>query len=253
MSQVNVICIAGMHRSGTSLAASWLERCGLTIHDGAIVEPSQSNPKGHFEDNDFVNLHVSAIKNVAPKSRGWIVDRCEPMNFTGKHLRQASFLNEVRSRKYNIWGWKDPRTILFLESWKNIIPEMKVISIWRPCHEVVHSLIHRSKYSNYPSMKIGFIKAVNIWLNYNRILVKFRENHSDDTLLFPLEQIVNRNNKVFLRISDRFQPNFEYISIDEIYEREMMKHRRPNFFYGIVFKLMAVSRLEGKLASLSDI
>ena len=253
MSRINIICIAGMHRSGTSLTASWLERCGLTIHDGAIMKPAQSNPKGHFEDNDFVNLHVSAIKNVVPKSRGWIVERCDPMNFTGKHLRQATSLNEIRSQKYDIWGWKDPRTILFLESWKTIIPEMKVISIWRSCHEVVHSLINRSKYSNNPLVKIGLIKAVNIWLNYNRLLVKYKESHNDDTLLFPLEQIVNRNNTVFSTINDRFQPKLEYISIDEIYEREMMKPIRANIFYRIVFKFMEVSRLEGKLTSLSDI
>ena len=56
------IIIAGMHRSGTSLAASLLQSAGLDVGE-RLMEGNWSNPRGHFEDLDFVKdrlLHVSA-------------------------------------------------------------------------------------------------------------------------------------------------------------------------------------------------
>ena len=48
-----ILTIAGMHRSGTSLAASWLQGCGLVIDNGNLIPPHPDNPKGFFEDRDF--------------------------------------------------------------------------------------------------------------------------------------------------------------------------------------------------------
>ena len=50
------ICLAGMHRSGTSLTASWLSSCGLPLYLNQTWGASPGNPKGHFEDVDFTNV-----------------------------------------------------------------------------------------------------------------------------------------------------------------------------------------------------
>ena len=56
-----VICITGMHRSGTSLVASWLESSGLVIHDGAFLGPSVGNEKGNFEDADSLLFNIGDL------------------------------------------------------------------------------------------------------------------------------------------------------------------------------------------------
>ena len=88
-----IICITGMHRSGTSLTASWLEHCGLMVHDGNFYGPDTGNPKGHFEDKEFVDLHASAILLEKPKSKGWKVVTEKFLTFTGEHISYANMLS----------------------------------------------------------------------------------------------------------------------------------------------------------------
>jgi hypothetical protein len=65
----NVLTIAGMHRSGTSLTAMWLSACGLDI--GADLMSGQfDNPKGHFEDLELVKLHENDLQQKGLKSHG---------------------------------------------------------------------------------------------------------------------------------------------------------------------------------------
>ena len=66
-----VLCISGMHRSGTSLTASWLEYCDFLLHDGLLLEPDNANPKGYYEDLDFVQLHEDAIQAIDSNADGW--------------------------------------------------------------------------------------------------------------------------------------------------------------------------------------
>ena len=51
-----VLIVAGMHRSGTSVIAQWLQRCGLCLGEN-LLGPAIGNNEGHFEDTDFVFLH----------------------------------------------------------------------------------------------------------------------------------------------------------------------------------------------------
>ena len=45
-----------MHRSGTSLIAQWISRCGLNIGEN-LLPAHFTNKDGHFEDIDFHDLH----------------------------------------------------------------------------------------------------------------------------------------------------------------------------------------------------
>ncbi len=60
MSLSHPLVICGMHRSGTSLVASVLENAGLAIGCTAPL-PGLGNPRGHFEDPDFLALHEEML------------------------------------------------------------------------------------------------------------------------------------------------------------------------------------------------
>ena len=68
-----VLSITGMHRSGTSLVASWLNLCGLILDQGRVIPPLIGNKKGFFEDLDFVLLQEKSIMQQIPFSGGWKV------------------------------------------------------------------------------------------------------------------------------------------------------------------------------------
>jgi len=116
-----------MHRSGTSLTTSWLETWGLIIHEGSYLGPNDGNIEGHFEDKAFVRLHEKIIKSEIPASKGWIVCSQKELSFSGEDYTYINETVEKRNQKYSFWGWKDPRTVFFLNYWKSIIPSLKVL------------------------------------------------------------------------------------------------------------------------------
>jgi hypothetical protein len=253
MKNQQVICITGMHRSGTSLMASWLEICGLKIHDGSVWGSGPGNLKGHFEDKDFVDLHDSAIKSKDSASRGWILFPKKTIFFkSDEHFSRALELVEIRNAKYNIWGWKDPRTSLFLEHWKKILPSLKVIMLWRPCPEVIHSLIRRSRKTTIPIMKIGFIKSLRLWKSYNTLLLEYKKKHYQDTLLFSLKSIVNSDREVLNHINSEFQTKLDYTPIETIFDRELLIHDRISNYHQIFCRYFGSESLEKKLADFSE-
>ena len=55
-----VLIVLGMHRSGTSLVAQWMQRCGINMGD-ELMGPKNDNIKGFYEDMDFFNLHKDIL------------------------------------------------------------------------------------------------------------------------------------------------------------------------------------------------
>jgi len=220
----NVLCITGMHRSGTSLVASWLERCGLPIHDGRLLGPGLGNPKGHFEDLDFSELQADAIQSQIIGSQGWKVFSGNGLCFQERHLRLAEKLVEERNRKYNRWGWKDPRTVLFLNQWKEIIPQLKVLLIWRPCEEVVQSLVARFRSVGRADINlrkflaVSVADAVKLWISYNRIICRYKEKHDDDTVLLSLNDILCQPNGVIRLIKRKWGMGLSDEPISQVFD-----------------------------------
>jgi hypothetical protein len=140
------VCIAGMHRSGTSLLAKLLLRMGLDLGDEATLIPSdpEDNPDGYFEQAAFVALddellamlggHVSA---PAPAAGGW---EREP-RFAAPQARAAALVGETFAR--SPWGFKDPRASLLLPFWRAVAPGLRVIVCVRNPAEVAASMLRR--------------------------------------------------------------------------------------------------------------
>jgi len=163
-----IVCIAGMHRSGTSMVSRMLISCGLyTGHSEKIIPPRPDNPAGFWENVDFVNLNDRILKELGggwdyfPSSvkEGWENDK------RFNHYRKIA-LNMTNSfKRANFWGWKDPRNSLTLPFWLDLFPDMKVIVCLRNPLEVATSLHNR----NYSSIQFG----LNLWEIYNRQLISY--------------------------------------------------------------------------------
>jgi hypothetical protein len=135
-----VLVIAGMHRSGTSLITHWLHDCGLQVGE-RLVGAGTGNVEGHFEDEDFFHLHEQILieKGVHP-------DGLDPPEATAPSARrqaQIRSLIEARNSRFPQWGWKEPRTCLFLDTYAALLPQAKYLVLLRDYQEVVHSLLKR--------------------------------------------------------------------------------------------------------------
>lgn len=244
-----IICITGMHRSGTSLTASWLQKCGLPIDNGQLIGAAGGNPKGHFEDKEFVDLHSKVILSLNKGSKGWI-EFSKKYRFEERDIQKAGILVDER-KEYKLWGWKDPRSVLFLEQWVKLIPNLKFIFLWRPAFEVVDSLIERNKNSINPDFVINRFKAYKTWRHYNNQIIKFYNEYPDQSILINIYNVLESDREFYDQINNKFKLNLEFIPIGTVVDENLLKSKGLNitdrFFYGI----LGLLRIEKELEKLS--
>jgi hypothetical protein len=156
------ICIAGMHRAGTSMVARVLEGCGTDLGGPAhFAPPAPDNRDGYWEDLRFVALNDRILDRF---EGAWDHPPVLPADWEGSprldaERREAEAL--VRSR-VEPWGWKDPRNSLTLPFWKRLLPGLKVVVCLRNPLEVSASLRARG----YTSERFGLA----LWEAYHRAL-----------------------------------------------------------------------------------
>lgn len=176
-----VVAVTGMHRSGTSLVAGLLRAAGLPMGE-TLLGASASNPHGHHEDTAFVELHDRALAALgadwtlagAPASMAWTADIA----------RDADALVAAR-RRDAAWGWKDPRSVLFLDEWAARIPSLRVIVVFRDAAQVAASLrrrrdpplVHRF-HGAWPLRRLGFPmtrdgRILGMWCRSNEAALAF--------------------------------------------------------------------------------
>ncbi|MGH9944898.1 MAG: sulfotransferase family protein [Pyrinomonadaceae bacterium] len=157
------VCIAGMHRSGTSMVTNLLSLCGIYLGDeGDLMPPSPDNENGYWEHlrfvriNDLVLRHFGGAWDDPPRAIhvGWREKiRLVPLMSEAKTL-----LREFAGREP--WGWKDPRNSLTLPFWTSLVPELKVVWCLRNPFEVEQSLRERT-HGPHPW-------GLDLWWLYNR-------------------------------------------------------------------------------------
>lgn len=159
------VCIAGMHRSGTSTVSQLLHRCGLYLgQESAIHASGSDNPDGYWEHTGFRSINERMLKifgggwDLPPLlPLGWTADRrLQPLKSEAKRLLE----DFARRRR---WGWNDPRNSLTLPFWTGAVPEVKVVVCVRNPLEVALSL-RRHAMSSYAF-------SFNLWRLYNQRLL----------------------------------------------------------------------------------
>jgi hypothetical protein len=159
------VCVAGMHRSGTSTVAQLLYRCGLYLGKMKDLRAARSdNPEGYWEHRRLARLNERILESFGggwdfppPLEEGWQEDeRLSILKMKAKRMLSPFEGHEP-------WGWKDPRNSLTLPFWTSLLPETKVVVCLRNPLEVARSLHERG----YSSPAFSF----NLWITYNQRLL----------------------------------------------------------------------------------
>ncbi len=193
----NVIAIAGMHRSGTSLTAALLQNAGVNIGQ-RLMGTGHSNVKGHFENLDFVEFHEDVLYSHGLSKAGWTLEK--NLHVQQQYLDKAKLIVKQNSSN-EIWGWKDPRTTLFLNFWADFIPEAKFLLLYRSPWEVVDSIYRRGDddifYSN-PNFPL------KLWIHYNQIVLNFYKKVPERCLLLNISSLVKEPSFVVKALKEKF-------------------------------------------------
>jgi hypothetical protein len=174
-----ILVVTGMHRSGTSLLASLAAAAGVDMGT-RLLPASTGNHRGHFEDLDFVRFHEACLER-----RG-----CGPLRppaggvpeLDDDEARRAAALINARAGK-PMWGWKDPRTSLFMAVWDALLPDPFYLLVYRHPAEVALSLLRRGL---DVEVQLDVWTAIRAWTAYNRQLIELRAARPDRCLLWSI-------------------------------------------------------------------
>lgn len=233
-----------MHRSGTSLITNWLSRCGLEIGE-RLAAGNAGNTEGHFEDVEFLKLHEEILNNNSLEISG-LVD-AKKIEMSPYQLGKLQSIINIKQHLYEQWGWKDPRTCLFLDTYSALLPEAKYLVIIRDYQSVINSLLKREfayidkRYlaRNYFSRLVWtrlrrkrreekfyaehaetFLK---VWLNYNEeILRTLKRLSADDYLVINYELLLKKDKQVINFLRDNWKLNLSYFDFSQVYKDGLM-------------------------------
>lgn len=213
------IIITGMHRSGTSLMASLLQSTG--IHIGSrLMDAGLGNAKGHFEDLDFVEFHEEVLKSQGISKQGWTLNK--QIKVQEQYIDTAKTIINKRCKLNEIWGWKDPRTTLFLDFWISLIPNSYFILLYRSPWEVIDSLYRRGDEAFLKNPNF----ALQVWSSYNQAILDFIERFPNQCCLFNLDSII-QNPEYFIEVvTTKF--NLSLTSPKYLYEQSLISHDVSN-------------------------
>ncbi|RYG68263.1 sulfotransferase [bacterium] len=204
------IIIVGMHRSGTTLLGDLMERCGL--FQGASLSLNRESVFFQDVNRDLLDVTGSSWRKLdflpshqeMVKGNQWMPQRAEA------HFRRNLITQHFGSKKSlllnanALWGWKEPRTSLFLPIYAKLFPRATVIHIYRDGRDVALSLLTRDvKRPGANPLTISqrqarFIQDMQLWQSYcERIEAArplFPKSHIvryEDLLANPLEEMQN--------------------------------------------------------------
>ena len=193
-----IVAVAGMHRSGTSLFARFLNDSGIDLGERLHVD-LRTNPYGHYEDEDFLELQRGEL---ARAFGGEDYRVAKPFQRSESFDARARALLERKRAHHGdaAWGWKDPRTTLFLDFWRELVPELHVVGLLRPPRDVLDSLCRRTRAYFSVRRKDHLLRVIT---HYNQALLEHARSHPDHTHVVDLPTLLAHPRTVLEPLSAR--------------------------------------------------
>jgi len=253
----NVLIILGMHRSGTSLISGWLSKCNLNLGDRNVV-PDTFNKTGYFEDLDFLDLHEEILEYYKINKTGLI----PPYDFELDEDCYKKLKNniELKNSLYKQWGWKEPRTCLFINYYRELLPSAKYLIVYRDYKFVVESLIRRDyiyintrykslseseqakqyKYfkKNVERLQLFINVYLSAWIIYNQNIIDLTNSINDnDYVIIRYDKLIGNDNALFERLI-QWGFKLKFSPFTSIFDPQLINEKLPD----ITFNLQLESR-----------
>jgi hypothetical protein len=159
-----VVCVTGMHRSGTSLAARSLDLLGVSLgrRDG-LLDPGPDNVAGYWENAEIKELDDVLLAALGGSwdeppllAPGWEADpSLDGLREQARDVIERAFPDHGRAGPV---GFKDPRASLLLPFWRTVVTVRTTVVVVRDPAEVTRSLATRD------GMRAS--QAALLWIRY---------------------------------------------------------------------------------------
>ena len=200
-----------MHRSGTSALAGTLRAHG--VYFGQVLDQGiQFNPKGLQEAPSILYMQ----EDLLTKSGGAWHSPPDAVEWQPMHKAVRDLFIESRAGQ-SIWAFKDPRTLLTLDGWFDVLPQLECVGIFRHPAEVAMSIHKRNQFP--------LEKCQDIWCAYNQKLLDYHRQHA-----FPLIEFVGDETAMVTSFSRMIEAlKLAHNAPDQAFFEAGMKHQdRPD-------------------------
>lgn len=179
VADTTAVVITGMHRSGTSLAASLLGRCGVDLGTN-LLGAGPGNPRGHFEDTEILRIHDDFLRERCGTSY--------PVEAPGPPpVGVVEALRDLVAIRTGLWGFKDPRTCHLLPTWESLLPDARFVFVVRHPLEVVASLLRRG---TDPELVASPVTALEAWGCAHRAILAHLALRTTSSVVVPISALV---------------------------------------------------------------
>lgn len=163
------VLILGMHRSGTSCLAGSLQEAGLYLGEVNTVAPH--NLKGNRESQVIMMLQDDLLRT---NGGAWDSPPAQVVWDAEHRARRDVIIATYPTDR--IWGFKDPRTLLTLAGWLEVLDSVRLIGTYRHPLAVAASLQSRNG--------IAIEKSFALWTTYNTLLLHYQRQFGFPLLCF---------------------------------------------------------------------
>lgn len=235
----NPVIVLGSPRGGTSLTAGILHQLGVDMGD--IREPDPENPKGYFEDKNFLSLLDDILNSAEKGSHGFnLPSKKKIISQRGKFKDRIKDLIEERASQADscFWGWKANTTSLCPELFLPYLDEPHFIIVFRNSLKVAESMVRYTRNKDYENLTLA--EALKITNTYYENIRYFLDNNPNLSCYFIAfeELLSNPYSQVqslikFLDIKagkEQFQKAVSLVSAPS----EMKKTKKKAYFNSLV-------------------
>lgn len=194
-----------------------------------------SNPYGHFEDEEILAIHR---RIMGQNGQTWQVTSPMPYSIGGADWEAMRGLAYRRNLEHPLWGFKDPRACFLLGAWKHLLPDLKVVAVFRDFGAASRSLSWRQARAllseeGDPESHLRFWRepdhALRLWLAHNRALLSFVDAYPHDALVVPFAAL-ERGYPVVRTIDERWSLGLNDVPTFAVFDpsaaRERPTHER---------------------------
>jgi hypothetical protein len=181
------VIILGMHRSGTSLLASLVHAWGAFAGEqNQLLKANPWNRAGYWEYKPLVYFNHEMLCDL----------RCEPLlppsdadeekiralAETPQHRGRALGLCQEMTKSGNVWVWKDPRMVLLLSFWREILHGVRFVITIRDPVAIALSMARRDG--------LPLTAGLLLWQRYMQCILRFLNCRSEPRIFIVYEELL---------------------------------------------------------------
>ena len=157
------LVVAGVHRSGTSIATRLAASIGLRLPpEGDLMPGNEGNPDGYWESDSLADFNDRLLLRWG---HSW---RRPPAAITPALLEQVADAREPAAAAFAAvfgaepgWVWKDPRLAILLPFWEQVLGVNPVLFPYRAPQAVARSIAHRDG--------VTYMQGLAVWERCTRL------------------------------------------------------------------------------------